>query len=84
MTLSQASVSWLGPVVYMIAYPLGTALLSWKLFQLGYKGGLEGMQTMMATGKLDRLTNAMVIMGLIVVGALTASNRGNHSVRHRW
>ena len=74
MTLSQASVSWLGPVVYMIAYPLGTALLSWKLFQLGYKGGLEGMQTMMATGKLDRLTNAMVIMGLIVVGALTASN----------
>lgn len=74
MTISQASAPWVGPLVYLIAYPLGTALLSKKLFTLGYKGGLEGMQTMMATGKLDRLTSAMVIMGLIVVGALTASN----------
>jgi PTS system mannose-specific IID component len=52
----------------MIVYPLGTAIISWKLFQLGYKGGLEGMQSMMASGKLGRLTNAMVLMGLIVVG----------------
>jgi PTS system mannose-specific IID component len=73
MTISQAGASWLGPVVYMVAYPIGTCLLSWKLFQLGYKGGLDGMQSMMASGKLDRLTNAMVVMGLLVVGALTAS-----------
>ncbi len=73
MTISQAGVSWLGPVVYMVASPIGTCLLCWKLFQLGYKGGLDGMQSMMASGKLDRLTNAMVIMGLLVVGALTAS-----------
>lgn len=73
MTISQASVSWLGSVVYLLVYPIGTCLISWKLFQLGYRGGLEGMQSLMATGKLDRLTNAMVTMGLIVVGALTAS-----------
>lgn len=73
MTISQSGVSWLGPIVYMVVYPVGTAIVSWKLFQLGYKGGLEGMQSLMASGKLDRLTNAMVLMGLIVVGALTAS-----------
>lgn len=74
MTISQVAASWAGPVVYMIVYPVGTCILSWKLFQLGYKGGLEGMQSMMASGKLDRLTTAMVLMGLVVVGALTASN----------
>jgi mannose/fructose/N-acetylgalactosamine-specific phosphotransferase system component IID len=73
MTISQSGISWLGPIVYMVVYPVGTAIVSWKLFQLGYKGGLEGMQSLMASGKLDRLTNAMVLMGLIVVGALTAS-----------
>ncbi len=70
---TNESTSWLGPVIYMIAYPLGTCLLSWKLFQLGYKSGLEGMQTMMANGKLDALTDAMSVLGLIVTGALTAS-----------
>lgn len=73
MTISNSAVAWLGPVVYMIVYPVGTCLVSWKLFQLGYKGGLDGMQAMMASGKLDKLTNAMIVMGLIVVGALTAS-----------
>ena len=31
------------------------------------------MQTFMANGKLDKLTDTMTVMGLIVVGALTAS-----------
>lgn len=67
------STSWLGALFYMIVYPVGTCLLSWKLFQLGYKSGLQGMQTFMENGKLDILTNTMTVLGLIVVGALTAS-----------
>lgn len=70
---TSESTSWLGPVLYMIIYPIGTCILSWKLFQLGYKSGLEGMQTMMSNGKLDALTDAMSVLGLIVSGALTAS-----------
>ncbi len=70
---ANASTAWLGPVVYMIAYPVGTCALSWWLFRVGYRSGLEGMQGMMATGKLDALTDAMTVLGLIVVGALTAS-----------
>lgn len=75
LSLSQANetMAWLGPVVYMIVYPFGTMVLSWWLFRKGYKSGLEGMQTMMSTGKLDYLTSAMSLLGLIVVGALTAS-----------
>ena len=75
LSLSQANetMAWLGPVAYMIVYPFGTMALSWWLFRKGYKSGLEGMQTMMSTGKLDYLTSAMSLLGLIVVGALTAS-----------
>lgn len=75
LSIAQANVemAWIGPVIYMLVYPLGTGLLSYWLFKVGYKSGLEGMQTMMATGKLDSLTDAMTVLGLIVVGALSAS-----------
>lgn len=75
LSISQASTStsWLGPVIYMIVYPIGTAILSWNLFKLGYKSGLEGMHGFMSTGKLDTLTQTMTVLGLTVVGALTAS-----------
>ncbi len=75
LSISQASanISWIGSLLYMIVYPLGTFLISWYLFKLGYKSGLEGMQTFMADGTLNKLTDAMTVLGLIVVGALTAS-----------
>ena len=65
--------AWVGALLYMIIYPLGTYLLSWKLFNLGYKAGLDGVQRFMASGELDRIMQAITVLGLIVVGALTAS-----------
>lgn len=65
--------TWVGALLYMIIYPLGTYLLSWKLFNLGYKAGLDGVQRFMASGELDRIMQAITVLGLIVVGALTAS-----------
>lgn len=75
LSISQVSESmvWLGPVLYMIAYPLGTYFLGWNLFKLGYSSGLEGMQRFMSTGRLDKLTSAMTVLGLVAVGGLTAS-----------
>lgn len=70
---SSPSTSWLGAVMYMLVYPIGTFILSWKLFRLGYHSGIEGMQGFMSTGKLNQLTETMTVLGLIVVGALTAS-----------
>ena len=65
--------AWVGALLYMIIYPLGTYLHSWKLFNLGYKAGLDGVQRFMASGELDRIMQAITVLGLIVVGALTAS-----------
>ena len=65
--------AWVGALLYMIIYPLGTYLLSWKLFNLSYKAGLDGVQRFMASGELDRIMQAITVLGLIVVGALTAS-----------
>ncbi|HVI42286.1 MAG TPA: PTS system mannose/fructose/sorbose family transporter subunit IID, partial [Anaerovoracaceae bacterium] len=45
---SSSSTSWLGPVLYMIVYPIGTCILSWNLFKLGYRSGLEGMHGFMS------------------------------------
>ena len=75
LSISQTSdnLSWLGAALYMVVYPVGTFLLSWYLFKLGYRSGLEGMQTFMSDGTLEKLTKAMTVLGLIVVGALTAS-----------
>lgn len=75
LSISQASpaTSWLGSLLYLVLYPLGTFFLSWNLFKLGYKSGIEGMQGAMSTGKLDLLTDTMTVLGLLVVGALSAS-----------
>lgn len=75
LSISQASptTSWLGALLYLVLYPLGTFFLSWNLFKLGYKSGIEGMQGFMSTGKLDMLTDTMTVLGLLVVGALSAS-----------
>lgn len=70
---SLSTAAWVGPLLYMIVYPLGTYLLSWKIFQLGYKAGLDGVQKFMASGQMDKIIRAITILGLLVVGALTAS-----------
>lgn len=75
LSIAQASpeIAWIGALIYMIAYPIITTVTSWSLFKLGYRSGVEGMQNIMATGKLDSITNTMGILGLLVVGALSAS-----------
>jgi len=73
ITRSAGDFGWLGPVLYMIAYPVGTLFLSNYLFKLGYRGGLDSISKFMESGKLDIITESITILGLIVVGALTAS-----------
>lgn len=65
---------YVGPLAYAVGYPVLTAIISKKLWDLGYKAGLDGVHQFMSSGKLDKLTEAMTVLGLIVVGALTASN----------
>ena len=65
--------NYVGPLVYMVGYPLLTAALSWTMWKLGYKTGLDGVHKFMASGKLSQITSAMTVLGLVVVGALAAS-----------
>lgn len=75
LSISNAmpTAAWVGPLLYLIVYPVGTYLLSWKIFQLGYRAGLEGVQRFMVSGQLDKIMRAITVLGLLVVGALTAS-----------
>ena len=76
MTLTNmgGAMLYVGPLAYAIGYPVLTAIISKKLWNLGYKAGLDGVHQFMASGKLDTLTEAMTVLGLLVVGALTAAN----------
>lgn len=65
--------NYVGPLVYMVGYPLLTAALSWTMWKLGYKTGLDGVHKFMASGKLSQITSAMTVLGLVIVGALAAS-----------
>lgn len=73
ITQSAGNLGWLGPVLYLVAYPIGTAVLSWNLWKLGYRTGVDGIHRFMASGQLENITKAMTVLGLIVVGGLTAS-----------
>ena len=65
--------NYVGPLLYMIGYPLLTAVLSWSMWKLGYKSGIEGVHKFMSSGSLDKITAAMTVLGLVVVGGLTAN-----------
>jgi PTS system mannose-specific IID component len=73
ITRSAGNIGWIGPVLYMIAYPFGTLILSRYLFYLGYRSGLEGVSRFMESGKLQLITDSLTILGLVVIGALAAA-----------
>lgn len=64
---------YIGPLIYMIGYPLVTAIMSYRLWHLGYKTGVTGIQKFIESGRLEQITSAITILGLIVIGALGAS-----------
>ena len=63
----------LGPICYMLFYPIVTYLYSWYLFRFGYDAGVAGIQSILSGGKLHALTESLNILGLLVMGALSAS-----------
>ncbi len=65
--------TYIGPMIYLIGYPLLTSGISWTMWKIGYKTGVEGIHKFMASGKMDQITSAITLLGLIVIGALAAS-----------
>lgn len=73
ITNAAGNFGWIGPLLYLVGYPIMTGVISWNFWKYGYKTGVEGVHKFMVSGKLDQLTAAMTVLGLLVVGALTAN-----------
>ena len=73
ITNMEGALLYIGPLLYAIGYPIMTARMSWGLWKLGYKTGIDSMKKFMESGRLDVITKTMTTLGLIVVGALVAS-----------
>lgn len=65
--------SAIGPLFYIFVF-LGIMFpLTWFLFSSGATMGYNAAQTILSTGIKDKLTNAIDIVGLIVIGAISAT-----------
>lgn len=62
-----------GPIFYFLLYPTVTFLYSWYLYKFGYNTGLNGIQNVMSSGKIHALTDSLNVLGLLVMGALSAN-----------
>ncbi|SKC35723.1 PTS system mannose/fructose/sorbose family transporter subunit IID [Maledivibacter halophilus] len=70
--LSKDSGSIAGPIFYVVAY-LGIMIpTTWFLFKKGYTTGIKSAETVLSGGTKDMLTRAANIVGLIVLGAISA------------
>ena len=62
-----------GPIFYILVF-LGIMLpLTWFLFNFGIKSGINGADRILSSGLKDVVTEAAKVLGIIVVGAVSAS-----------
>lgn len=62
-----------GPLIYIALFWAIVPTVSWWLFYNSYKLGVNGVQQILTTGIKDRVISAANIVGLTVIGAVTAS-----------
>lgn len=71
--ISSESGSIIGPLLYILLFWATVPTISWFLFYNAYRLGANGVQQILATGIKDRIVSAANIVGLTVIGAVTAS-----------
>ena len=71
--ISSETGSIIGPLVYILLFWAIVPTVSWFLFYNSYKIGLTGVQTILTSGIKDRVISAANIVGLTVIGTVTAS-----------
>ncbi len=62
-----------GPVFYIVAHLAIMYPLTWLLFQRGYQTGMSSVQQVLGGGQKERVTTALRIVGLVVMGAITST-----------
>lgn len=71
--ISSETGSIVGPLVYIVLYWAIVPTVSWFLFYNAYRLGINGVQSILASGIKDKIISAANIVGLTVIGAVTAS-----------
>lgn len=69
----SADGSLLGPIFYAVTYLAIILGVSYWLFMKSYQLGVGVIDAILGEGKLQRLTEAFTVLGLTVVGGVTAS-----------
>lgn len=61
-----------GPLFYIVAFLVIMIPLTWFLFSYGVKAGANAAEMVLAGGIKDKVTRAAEVIGLVVVGAVSA------------
>ena len=61
-----------GPIFYLVVFSAIMFPLTWFLFKSGAKLGLSAAEKVLSGGLKDRITNAIDVIGLCIIGAITA------------
>lgn len=65
--------SYVGPLFFEIAYKICLIGFGWNMYRLGYQKGKSFILSMLREGTIARLTEIFSMVGLMVVGCMTAS-----------
>lgn len=64
--------SWLGPILYALLFNVPNQIIHWFCGSLGMKLGTGFVTEAMASGKMQAFTKGFTVLGMIMVGAMTA------------
>lgn len=62
----------LGPILFLLVFNIPHILLRYFLMFFGYKLGIGSLKTLEKNGKMGMITNIASILGVIVIGAMSA------------
>lgn len=65
--------SWLGPILYALIYNVPDQIIHWYAGSLGMKLGTGFVTEAMASGKMAAFTKGFTVLGMMMVGGMTAS-----------
>lgn len=64
----------LGPILFLLIYHLPSILVRYKLLYVGYSSGERFLATAYKSGAFEKLTECATMVGLIMIGAMTAQS----------
>ena len=64
--------SWLGPILFALMYNVPNQIIHWFCGSLGMRLGTGFITEAMASGKMQAFTKGFTVLGMIMVGAMTA------------